>query len=113
MDQLSLSLAMLITELQMFESLGLGFCSIRERIETVTPGGKLFFHMVGAFAQFERDVIRERINAGLDAARRAGKILGRPPQITPEQSSAEPPRSRPETSRRRTPFTLTWQAQAA
>ena len=66
----------------------------------VTPAGELFFHIVGAFAQFERDVIRERTRAGLDAARRAGKKLGRPPSISEEQwqtvkrlMGAEPPLS--------------------
>jgi DNA invertase Pin-like site-specific DNA recombinase len=44
--------------------------SLSEQIETVTPAGRLFFHMVGAFAQFERDVIRERTLAGMQAARR-------------------------------------------
>ena len=85
MDRLSRSLLALITELQMLDRLSLGFRSLSEQIETVTPAGRLFFHIVGAFAQFERDVIRERTNAGLDAARRAGVKLGRPPLITESQ----------------------------
>jgi DNA invertase Pin-like site-specific DNA recombinase len=85
MDRLSRSLGTLITELQMLASLDLGFRSLTEQIETVTPTGKLFFHVVGAFAQFERDVIRERTMAGLTAARRAGVRLGRPPMISTEQ----------------------------
>jgi DNA invertase Pin-like site-specific DNA recombinase len=85
LDRLSRSLITLITELQMLAHIGVGFRSLTEQIETVTPAGQLFFHMVGAFAQFERDVIRERTNAGLQAARRAGKKLGRPPAINDEQ----------------------------
>lgn len=85
LDRLSRSLSTLMQELESFEEHGLGFRSLTEQIETVTPQGRLFFHVVGAFAQFERDVIRERTNAGLQAARRAGKKLGRPPTVTPEQ----------------------------
>ena len=85
LDRLGRSLPSLITELELLGSMGVGFRSLTEQIETVTPAGRLFFHMVGAFAQFERDVIRERTNAGLQAARRAGKKLGRPPAISEEQ----------------------------
>jgi len=81
LDRLGRSLPGLIIELEMLGSLGVGFRSLTEQIETVTPAGRLFFHMVGAFAQFERDVIRERTNAGIQAARRAGKKLGRPVSI--------------------------------
>lgn len=87
LDRLGRSLTGLITELEVLARLDLGFRSITEQIETVTPAGRLFFHMVGAFAQFERDVIRERTNAGLQAARRAGKKLGRPPSINDAQWS--------------------------
>lgn len=85
LDRLGRSLPALITELELLAGLDVGFRSLTEQIETVTPAGRLFFHMVGAFAQFERDVIRERTNAGLQAARRAGKKLGRPPTISEEQ----------------------------
>jgi DNA invertase Pin-like site-specific DNA recombinase len=85
LDRLSRSLMTLITELQMIASLGVGFRSVTENIETVTPAGQLFFHIIGAFAQFERDIIRERTRAGLDSARRAGKRLGRPPAISDAQ----------------------------
>lgn len=79
LDRLSRSLVTLITELQLLGELKVGFRSLSEDLETVTPAGRLFFHMVGAFAQFERDVIQERTNAGLLAARNAGTKLGRPP----------------------------------
>ena len=100
MDRLSRSLLALITELRLLADQGFAFRSLTENIETVTPAGQLFFHIVGAFAQFERDVIRERTRAGLDAARRAGKKLGRPASISEEQwqtvkrlMGAEPPLS--------------------
>ncbi|HEX7855271.1 MAG TPA: recombinase family protein [Sphingobium sp.] len=85
LDRLGSSLPSLIAELELLGSLGVGFRSLSEQIETVTPAGRLFFHMVGAFAQFGRDVIRERANAELQAARRASKKLGRPPVIPEEQ----------------------------
>ena len=52
--------------------------SLTERIDTTTPGGKLIFHLMGALAEFERDLIRERTNAGLAAARARERIGGRP-----------------------------------
>ncbi len=55
-----------------------GFRSLQEAIDTTTPTGKLFFHIFGALAEFERDVIRERTNAGLEAARARGRHSGRP-----------------------------------
>ncbi|WP_328805885.1 recombinase family protein [Sphingobium yanoikuyae] len=85
LDRLGRSLPALIGELELLAGLDVGFRSLTEQIETVTPAGRLFFHMVGAFAQFERDVIRERTNAGLQSARRAGKKLGRPALIGDEQ----------------------------
>lgn len=85
LDRLSRSLLMLIGELDALRDLGISFRSVTENIETVTPTGQLFFHIVGAFAQFERDIIRERTMAGLNAARRAGKRLGRPPSVSSEQ----------------------------
>lgn len=85
LDRLGRSLPALIGELELLAGLDVGFRSLTEQIETVTPAGRLFFHMVGAFAQFERDVIRERTNAGLQSPRRAGKKLGRPALIGDEQ----------------------------
>lgn len=82
LDRLGRSLPSLITELELLASINVGFRSLTEQIETVTPAGRLFFHVVGAFAQFERDVIKDRTNAGLQAARRKGVKLGRPPVIT-------------------------------
>jgi DNA invertase Pin-like site-specific DNA recombinase len=54
---------------------------IYQKIDTTTPGGKLIFHIMGALAEFERDLIRERTNAGLEAARARGRIGGRPRKL--------------------------------
>ncbi|HEU5103476.1 MAG TPA: recombinase family protein [Roseiflexaceae bacterium] len=64
-----------VTEL---ETLGIGFRSITESGDTTTSGGKLIFHIFGALAEFERDLIRERTQAGLAAARVRGRKGGRP-----------------------------------
>ena len=57
------------------------FVSITEQIDTTTPVGKLIFHLMGALAEFERDLIRERTNAGLAAARARGRVGGRPRKL--------------------------------
>ena len=62
-----------------------GFKSLTEQIDTTTSGGKLIFHIFGALAEFERDIIKERTNAGLEAARARGKRGGRPPALSPER----------------------------
>jgi DNA invertase Pin-like site-specific DNA recombinase len=56
---------------------------LQEHIDTTTPGGKLVFHIFGALAEFERDLIRQRTLAGLAAARARGRAGGRPPSMTP------------------------------
>jgi DNA invertase Pin-like site-specific DNA recombinase len=58
---------------------------MQENIDTTTSGGKLIFHIFGALAEFERDMIRERTNAGLQAARARGRQGGRPKALTPRQ----------------------------
>ena len=67
---------------------GVGFTSLQESIDTRTPSGTLFFHLFGAFAQFERDLIRERTAAGLAAARARGRVGGRKPALSPKQVEA-------------------------
>jgi DNA invertase Pin-like site-specific DNA recombinase len=61
---------------------GIGFRSLTETLDTTTAQGRLVFHMFGARAEFERTLIRERTQAGLAAARRAGRTGGRPPKLT-------------------------------
>jgi hypothetical protein len=61
---------------------GVGFRSLQEAIDTTTPGGRLVFHIFGSLAEFERDLIRERTMAGLAAARRRGRVGGRPTVMT-------------------------------
>jgi DNA invertase Pin-like site-specific DNA recombinase len=63
----------------------IGFKSLTENIDTTTSGGKLIFHIFGALAEFERDIIRERTNAGLAAARVRGKRGGRPKALSPDK----------------------------
>lgn len=55
-----------------------GFRSLQENVDTSTSGGKLFFHIFGALAEFERDIIRDRTKAGLASARSRGRLGGRP-----------------------------------
>ena len=69
LDRLGRSLQHLIATLNTLQERGIGFISLTENIDTTTPGGKLIFHVMGALAEFERDLIRERTNAGLAAAR--------------------------------------------
>lgn len=59
--------------------------SLRESLDTTTPAGKLTFHLFAALSEFERDVVRERTQAGLAAAQARGKKLGRPRSLSPEQ----------------------------
>src|SRR5947199_10223925 len=78
LDRLGRSLKHLIETITDLNNRKVGFKSIQENIDTLTSGGKLIFHMFGALAEFERDIIRERTNAGLEAARARGRVGGRP-----------------------------------
>lgn len=77
-DRLARSLGALIAALQEFRDLGVDFISHTQAIDTTTPMGRLFFHVIGSFAEFEREVIVDRVRAGLANARAKGKHLGRP-----------------------------------
>jgi len=83
LDRLSRSLKDLINALDDLGSYGIDFISYDNNLDTSTPTGKLVFQIVGAVAEFEKDIIRERVVAGLVNARNKGKRLGRPP-IPPE-----------------------------
>ncbi len=76
-DRFARSLGALIAALQEFRDLGVDFISHTQAIDT-TPMGRLFFHVIGSFAEFERDVIVDRVRAGLANAQAKGKRLGRP-----------------------------------
>ena len=78
LDRLGRSLQHLIATLTDLQERGVGFRSLTEQIDTTTSGGKLIFHLFGALAEFERDIIRERTQAGLAAARARGRRGGRP-----------------------------------
>lgn len=81
LDRLGRSLRHLIDTIQALSGRGVGFKSLQESIDTTTSGGKLVFHVFGALAEFERDLIRERTNAGLKAARARGRKGGRPKKL--------------------------------
>jgi DNA invertase Pin-like site-specific DNA recombinase len=78
LDRLSRSLKDLINTLDELGSLGIHFISYDNSLDTTTPTGKLVFQIIGAVAEFEKDIIRERVKAGLENARQKGRRLGRP-----------------------------------
>ena len=85
LDRLARSLRQLIETVEDLHERGIGFISLTENIDTTTPGGKMIFHVFGALAEFERELIRERTNAGLKAAKERGVKLGRPRSLDDDQ----------------------------
>ena len=81
LDRLGRSLTNLIELMTVLEGREVGFRSLSEQIDTTTSGGKLVFHIFGALAEFERELIRERTRAGLAAARERGRQGGRPKKL--------------------------------
>ena len=81
LDRLGRSVLHLADLLVRFQHDGIHFCSLSEGINTTTPGGKLVYHLFSAFAEFQREMIVENSMAGLDAARKRGSRLGRPPTL--------------------------------
>src|SRR5712692_1449104 len=77
-DRFARSVKHLIDSLEEFHALGIDFISYTEGVDTTTPTGQLVFHLLGAVAQFERDLIAERVRAGIAHARAMGKRIGRP-----------------------------------
>lgn len=85
LDRLGRSLPHLIDVVKLLADRGVGFKSLQESIDTTTSSGKLIFHVFGALAEFERDLIRERTQAGLAAARARGRKGGRQPRLNGKQ----------------------------
>ena len=82
LDRLGRSLGFLCELIEGLKEQGIGFQSLTDGIDTTTNGGKLVFHIMGALAEFERDLIRERTKAGMKAAKKRGKHVGRPKSLS-------------------------------
>lgn len=85
LDRLGRSLGFLCDLIERLGQQGAGFQSLTDGIDTTTSGGRLVFHIMGALAEFERDLIRERTRAGMKAAKKRGKHVGRPSALTRQQ----------------------------
>jgi DNA invertase Pin-like site-specific DNA recombinase len=83
LDRLGRSLHDLILLGRRLDEMGVGLMSVQEKIDTSSSGGRLVFHMFGALAEFERNLVRERTQAGLRAARARGRKGGRPKVLEP------------------------------
>jgi DNA invertase Pin-like site-specific DNA recombinase len=79
------SLKDLLMILEKINDAGAGFRSLTENIDTAAPAGRMMLQMIGAFAEFERSMVRERTRMGLEAARERGRVGGRKPQLKPNQ----------------------------
>jgi DNA invertase Pin-like site-specific DNA recombinase len=77
-DRFARSLSILVAALQQFSTLGIDFISYTQNIDTTTAMGRLFYHVIGSFSEFEREMIVKRVQAGLANARAKGISLGRP-----------------------------------
>ena len=84
-DRLARSLKDLLEIVDAIRERGAGFRSLAEDIDTTTPAGRLVFHVFASIAQFERERISERTREGLEAARKRGRVGGRPPALSPAQ----------------------------
>lgn len=85
LDRLSRSLKDVLHLMELLVERGVGFRSLTEAIDTTTPAGRMMMQMVGAFAEFERAMIRERTKAGLEQARLEGRVGGRKRKLLPHQ----------------------------
>jgi DNA invertase Pin-like site-specific DNA recombinase len=77
LDRFGRSLKQLVMTLEELSSFGIGFISYQDSIDLTTPQGRLMFHIIGSMAEFERELIAERVRAGIENARRRGKKIGR------------------------------------
>jgi DNA invertase Pin-like site-specific DNA recombinase len=87
LDRLSRSLRDVLTIMEQIAEAKAGFRSLSEAIDTTSAAGRMMMQMLGAFAEFERAMLRERTKAGLESARRQGRIGGRPPKLRPQQQA--------------------------
>ncbi len=85
LDRMARSLTDLLNKMEQLRQAGASFRSLTEQIDTTTPGGRLIFHVMGAIAEFERDLIRERTRAGVRAAMERGVRFGPKPLLSPKQ----------------------------
>ena len=88
LDRLGRSLSHLITIIEALKEKGIAFKSLTENMDTTTPQGQFLFSVFGALAQYERALTKERIMAGLSAAKKRGKTGGRPKAISQEKMQA-------------------------
>ena len=79
-DRFARSLRQLVNALEEFRSLGIEFISLHEGVDTSTPNGRLVFGIFASIAEFERELIRDRVKSGIAVARALGKRIGRPPK---------------------------------
>jgi len=87
LDRFGRSLKHLIVSLDELKTLGVGFVSFKESLDFTTATGRLMFHLLGAFSEFERELIRERVVAGIQNSKSKGKRIGRPSLINPNLES--------------------------
>ncbi|EMH2073951.1 recombinase family protein [Citrobacter sp. Cf084] len=85
LDRLGRSMRHLVTLIEELRQRDINFRSLTDSIDTSTPMGRFFFHVMGALAEMERELIVERTRAGLEAARAEGRVGGRRPKLTAEQ----------------------------
>jgi DNA invertase Pin-like site-specific DNA recombinase len=85
LDRLGRSLKHLIETVNRLQAKDIGFVSLQENVDTTSSGGKLVFHVFGALAEFERELVRERTRAGLAASRSRGRLGGRPKKLSNKQ----------------------------
>ena len=78
LDRLGRTVKQLVSLIEQFQEKGIQFKSIKDTIDTATPNGRFFFHIMSAFSELERELIKERTQSGLSAARARGKQGGRP-----------------------------------
>ena len=85
LDRLSRSLRDVLAIMEKIQEKKAGFRSLTEAIDTTTPAGRMMMQMVASFAEFERAMLKERTHAGLEAARKVGRMGGRPPKLKAQQ----------------------------